>query len=99
MIPCIILESSTLSQSVGKLSSTKPGLSAKKVGACCEEPCLLFLCEGGMIGNFKKGTIREGFPGGSVVRICLPMWETWVLSLIQEDPMYLGEAEPGSHNC
>ena len=35
--------------------------------------------------NWKKG---KGFPGGSVVRICLPMQETqetWVPSLGQED--------------
>ena len=28
----------------------------------------------------------RGFPGGSAVRIRLPMQETWVLSLGQEDP-------------
>ena len=36
----------------------------------------------------------RGFPGGSVVRICLPMQEMWVQSLDQEDPV---EKEMGTH--
>ena len=35
----------------------KPAPGAKKVGDRCEEPCLLFLCEVGMSGNFKKEQI------------------------------------------
>ena len=31
----------------------------------------------------------QGFPGGSVVRIRLPVQETWVQSLIQEDPLFV----------
>ena len=42
--------------------------------------------------NWKKGIINEnlGFPGGSVLRIHLPMQETqgtWVQSLGQEDSL------------
>ena len=36
-----------------------------------------------------------GFPGGSVVRICLPMQETQVRSLGQEDPL---EEEMATHS-
>ena len=37
----------------------------------------------------------RGFPGGSVVRICLPMQRTQVLSLGQEDPL---EKEMATHS-
>ena len=36
-----------------------------------------------------------GFPGGSVVEICLPMQETCVWSLVQEDPL---EKEMATHS-
>ena len=39
-----------------------------------------------------------GFPDGRVVKICLPMQETRVQSLIQEDPTYLRATEPVYHN-
>ena len=37
----------------------------------------------------------KGFPGGSVVRILLPMQETWVQSLIPKDPL---EKEIATHS-
>ena len=33
------------------------------------------------------------------VRICLPMQDTWVRSLIQEDPTCHGATEPLNHDC
>ena len=36
-----------------------------------------------------------GFPGGSVVKNCLPMQEIWVQSLGQEDPL---EKEMTTHS-
>ena len=39
-----------------------------------------------------------GCLGGSVVRICLPVQETWVGSLIQENPMCHGAAKPMHHD-
>ena len=38
---------------------------------------------------------KESFPGGSVVKNCLPMQETWVQSLGQEDPL---EKEMATHS-
>ena len=37
----------------------------------------------------------EGFPGGSVVKNLPAMWEAWVQSLGQEDPL---EKEMASHS-
>ena len=42
-----------------------------------------------IIGTAIRGL---GFPDGSVVRIRLPMQETWVQSLGQEDPLEKGMA-------
>ena len=36
----------------------------------------------------------QDFPGGSAVKNPLPMWETWVQSLGQEDPL---EKEMATH--
>ena len=38
---------------------------------------------------------KESFPGGSGVKNCLPMQETWVQSLGQEDPL---EKEMATHS-
>ena len=38
---------------------------------------------------------KESFPGGSVVKNCLPVQETWVQSLGQEDPL---EEEMATHS-
>ena len=32
------------------------------------------------------------------LRICLPMWGTWVQALFQEDPTYHGATKPMCHN-
>ena len=39
--------------------------------------------------------VMRGFPGGSAVGICLPMQETWVPSVGQEDPL---EEEMATHS-
>ena len=41
---------------------------------------------------------REGFPGGTVVKVCLPMQETWVRSLIREDPTCCRATKPVRHS-
>ena len=33
------------------------------------------------------------------LRICLPMWGTWVRALVWEDPTCCGATGPVSHNC
>ena len=43
---------------------------------------------------FKKQFLIRVFPGGSVIRTCLPMQETWVRSLIGKDPSCLGATKP-----
>ena len=40
--------------------------------------------------------IFRGFPGVSVVKNLPSMWETWVLSLGQEDPLEKGKATHSS---
>ena len=40
----------------------------------------------------------EGFTDGSGIKICLPIQETQVRSLDQEDPTCCGTARPGSRN-
>ena len=40
----------------------------------------------------------QGFPGGSVVKICLPMQKTQVWSLTREDPTYPGAIKFLHHN-
>ena len=40
-----------------------------------------------------------GFPSGSVVKNCLPVWESWVRSLVWEDPTCHGATKPTCHNC
>ena len=40
----------------------------------------------------------RGFPDGSVWRICQPMQETWVRSLVQKDSTCCGAAEPVHQN-
>ena len=50
-----------------------------------------------LLSGYKKPLLshKSGFPSGSVVqRIHLPMQETWVQSLGQEDPL---EEEMGTH--
>ena len=47
------------------------------------------------VSSYRWITEPRGFPGGSVVRICLPMQETWVRSLDQEDPL---ESEMTTHS-
>ena len=42
---------------------------------------------------------QQGFPGGSVVENPLPVQDTRVRSLIQEDPTRCRAAKPMSHNC
>ena len=49
-----------------------------------------------MAGSLKSDLLQTwGFPGGSVVKICLPMQETWVRSLGWEDPL---EEEMTTHS-
>ena len=43
-------------------------------------------------------TANGGFPGGAVLRICLPMQETQVRALVWEDPTCRGAPGPVSHN-
>ena len=42
--------------------------------------------------------VKWGFPGGSVVKICLPMQETWVRFLAWDDPTGWRTTEPMRHN-
>ena len=46
--------------------------------------------------NLKKK--EQGFPGGSVDKNQLPMQETWVQSLIQEDSICCGATKPVCHD-
>ena len=46
--------------------------------------------------NFKQKI--WDFPGGAVVKICLPMQGTWVRTLVQEDPTCHGATKPVYHN-
>ena len=46
----------------------------------------------------KKKKKEQGFPGGSVDTNHLPMQETWVQSLIQEDSTCCGATKPVCHN-
>ena len=41
---------------------------------------------------------QEDFPGGAVVKICLPMQETRVRALVQQDPTCRGATKPVCHN-
>lgn len=41
---------------------------------------------------------KQGFPGGSVVKVRLPLQETWVLFLV-EDSTFCGAAKPMRHIC
>ena len=42
--------------------------------------------------------IADGFPGGSVVKILLPVQAAWVRSPVSEDPTSLGASKPECHN-
>ena len=43
--------------------------------------------------HMQKNKIGD-FPSGPVLRICLPIWETQVLSLAQEDSTSQGQLNP-----
>ena len=45
------------------------------------------LIRGGLMGSIYEGNNPLGFPGGSVVKNPLPMQDTQVWSLGQEDPL------------
>ena len=47
-----------------------------------------------MPANLENSAVATGFPGGSVVKNLLPMQETQVRSLSQEDPL---EKEMATH--
>ena len=49
------------------------------------------------LGPFKD-TDSWGFPGGPVVKNCLAMQQTSVLSLVWEDPTCCGATKPVRHN-
>ena len=55
----------------------------KVKSSCCFHVCEEFVAEG------------RAFPGGSAVRIRLPVWDTWVQPLGQEDPL---EEEIATHS-
>ena len=46
----------------------------------------------------KENKKSSGFPGGSVVKNCLPMQGTRVRALVQEDPTCRGATKPMCHN-
>ena len=48
--------------------------------------------------NEIKNSLEGGFPGGAVVKICLPMQGTWVQALVQEDSTCRGATKPVGHN-
>ena len=54
--------------------------------------------EGAESGETGKKRQLLGFPGGPVVRVRLPMWRTWVQSLVREDFTGLGATKPSYHN-
>ena len=53
----------------------------------------------GKVFHFYKNYTCVGFPGGSgVKKICLPMQESQVQSLVWEDPKSHGSTNPMGHN-
>ena len=59
------------------------------------QPCS---CSSGYLLPAVKGCVLRGFPGGEWLRIRLPMQETWVRALVQEDPTCRGATKPMCHN-
>ena len=56
-----------------------------------------------LLGIYPQKTVIQrdtcrGFPGGAVVKICLPMQGTQVRALVWEDPMCRGATKPVHHN-
>ena len=51
----------------------------------------------GLVCDFHSPVFQGsvcGFPGGSVVKNCLPVQETWTQTLIREDPTSRGATKP-----
>ena len=58
-----------------------------------------YMVKGVFLGfKYRQDKQFQDFPGGAVLRICLPMQGTQVRALVQEDPTCHGATKPVRHN-